>query len=34
MPPTDGGEQGRWCLPDEWALLGLPAPIRKLLERR
>ncbi len=25
-------EAGRWFLPDEWPQLGLPAPIRKLLE--
>ena len=31
MPSTDG-VVGRWFLPGEWPLLGLPAPIRKLLE--
>jgi A/G-specific adenine glycosylase len=25
--------EGRWVSPDEWPGLGLPAPIRKLLER-
>ena len=31
MPPTDG-VVGGWFLRGEWQLLGLPAPIRKLLE--
>jgi A/G-specific adenine glycosylase len=31
MPSTRSGV-GSWFLPSEWPLLGLPAPIRKLLE--
>jgi A/G-specific adenine glycosylase len=31
MPSTHSGAGG-WFLPGEWPLLGLPAPIRKLLE--
>ena len=33
MPSTNGLVQGNWFLPDVWAALGLPAPIRKLLEK-
>jgi len=33
MPPTNGPVSGNWFLPDAWAALGLPAPIRKLLEK-
>jgi A/G-specific adenine glycosylase len=25
--------EGRWVMPEEWSTLGLPAPVRKLLER-
>ncbi|WP_342616463.1 A/G-specific adenine glycosylase [Rhodoferax sp. GW822-FHT02A01] len=25
--------EGRWVMPEEWPTLGLPAPVRKLLER-
>lgn len=32
MPPTNGLVSGYWFLPGAWAALGLPAPIRKLLE--
>lgn len=32
MPPTNGLVLGNWFLPGAWAALGLPAPIRKLLE--
>ena len=32
MPFTDSSAQGGWFLPDQWQVLGLPAPIRKLLE--
>ena len=30
--PSGDGVMGNWFLPGEWQLLGLPAPIRKLLE--
>jgi len=33
MPPTNGLVSGNWFLPDTWGTLGLPAPIRKLLEK-
>jgi A/G-specific adenine glycosylase len=33
MPPTNGAVSGSWFLSDEWQALGLPAPIRKLLEK-
>lgn len=29
VPPVEGGE---WLGPDQWSLVGLPAPIRKLLD--
>jgi A/G-specific adenine glycosylase len=32
MPSTDGPVLGNWFMPEAWAALGLPAPIRKLLE--
>ena len=32
MPLTNGLVSGNWFLPEAWATLGLPAPIRKLLE--
>lgn len=32
MPSTNIDAPGKWFLPDQWQLLGLPAPIRKLLE--
>ena len=32
MSLTGAIERGRWFLPAEWRLAGLPAPIRKLLE--
>ena len=32
MPFSDDSSQGGWFLADEWPKLGLPAPIRKLLE--
>ncbi len=32
MPPTSGVVSGGWFLPEAWAALGLPAPIRKLLD--
>ena len=34
MPSTEAGVEGRWFLPDQWRGLGLPAPIRKLLESK
>ena len=34
MPSTKAGVEGRWFLPDQWRGLGLPAPIRKLLESK
>ncbi len=34
MPTTNDGVSGNWFLPDAWAALGLPAPIRKLLEKK
>jgi A/G-specific adenine glycosylase len=33
MPSINGLSSGDWFLPDAWAALGLPAPIRKLLEK-
>ena len=33
MPATNDVVSGHWFLPDAWAALGLPAPIRKLLEK-
>ena len=35
MPPVQEGDisNGAWFLPSQWEGLGLPAPIRKLLER-
>ena len=32
VPAAWRGPQGRWFTPDEWPRLGLPSPIRKLLE--
>ncbi len=32
MPSTHQAASGDWFLPDAWPALGLPAPIRKLLE--
>jgi A/G-specific adenine glycosylase len=32
MVPNPANESGRWFLPGEWLTMGLPAPIRKLLE--
>ena len=32
MPSADGALAGNWFAPDAWPQLGLPAPIRKLLE--
>ena len=32
MPVLETTVEGRWFLPDQWRQLGLPAPIRKLLE--
>lgn len=32
MPSNPDNESGRWVLPAEWPKMGLPAPIRKLLE--
>ena len=32
--PTSPTQEGRWMAPHEWPLLGLPAPIRSLLEGR
>ena len=32
MSSTDAIKRGRWFLPGQWQLTGLPAPIRKLLE--
>ena len=32
MPSTDTSAQGHWFLPEQSLQLGLPAPIRKLLE--
>ena len=33
MPASSQEPQGQWFLADEWPKLGLPAPIRKLLEK-
>ena len=33
MPSKDARASGNWFLPAAWAVLGLPAPIRKLLEK-
>lgn len=33
MPTTNGVVLGNWFLPDAWTALGLPAPIRNLLEK-
>lgn len=32
MPATDSGATGQWFAINEWQALGLPAPIRKLLD--
>ena len=34
MPSSHASWSGRWVLPDEWKEMGLPAPIRKLLENQ
>ena len=34
MPPSHASLSGRWVLPNEWKVMGLPAPIRKLLENQ
>ena len=34
MPSAGEVAVGRWFLPDEWQVVGLPAPIRKLLENK
>ena len=34
MPSANQAAVGRWFLPQEWQAIGLPAPIRKLLENK
>ena len=34
ISPTTVGASGNWFLPDAWVALGLPAPVRKLLDKQ